>query len=86
MSENEVAPNTRIVKIKVSDEGIGISELDQKNLFTPFFKTKDQASQLLNATSHGLGLSICQQIAKCLCGRITCESEIDIGSTFTLEF
>jgi len=47
------------VEISVIDQGIGISEEDQKNIFKPFFKTKDSQSRVLNATSHGLGLSIC---------------------------
>jgi len=41
---------------------------------------------MLNATSHGLGLSICHQIAKGLGGTLTFESEVGKGSTFTLEF
>lgn len=41
---------------------------------------------MLNATSHGLGLSICHQIAKGLGGSLTFESEVGKGSTFTLEF
>ena len=78
--------DTAVIKIQVIDQGIGISEDDLKNLFTPFFQTKDQTSKLLNSNSHGLGLSICQQIANGLGGSLTCKSELDKGSTFTLEF
>lgn len=37
--EDKSKENICIVEIRVIDFGIGISEDDQKNLFTPFFKT-----------------------------------------------
>ena len=43
-------------------------------------------SKSLNATSHGLGLNICQMIAMGLGGKITVESEKGYGSTFTCRF
>ena len=44
--------------IEVTDKGIGINELDMKNLFSPFFKTSDSISREKNKQSHGLGLYI----------------------------
>jgi signal transduction histidine kinase len=43
----------------VTDNGIGLSEEDQRNLFKPYFKTTDKASKQLNKNSYGLGLNIC---------------------------
>jgi signal transduction histidine kinase len=39
-----LSTNTLLLSVKVSDEGIGISEKDQENLFQMFFKTTDQMS------------------------------------------
>lgn len=66
------------------DHGIGISNSDLKNLFTPFFVTTDKKSKELNHNGHGLGLSISHKIAKKLCGSLTVESMIGEGTTFTL--
>ena len=43
----------------VKDNGIGLSEEDQKSLFKPYFKTTDKTSKQLNKNSYGLGLNIC---------------------------
>ena len=56
--------NKQIVSIEVSDKGIGINEIDLKNLFSPFFKTSDSMSREKNKQSHGLGLSISKMIAE----------------------
>lgn len=72
------------VWIKVTDKGIGISQQDLKNLFTPFFKTTEDQNRVKNKGSHGLGLSICQEIVKGMNGHIEVQSELGVGSTFTI--
>ncbi len=47
------------VMIKVQDFGIGLTEEDMRKLFRPYFKSSNKASQQMNTSSHGLGLSIC---------------------------
>ena len=73
-----------IVCIKVSDKGIGISPQDLKNLFKPYFKTTDDLNKTKNKDSHGLGLSICQTIVKSMNGQLDVESELGVGSTFSI--
>lgn len=75
-----------LVKIMVADYGIGISEEDQKNIFTAYFKTSNEASKAQNPNSNGLGLSICRQIANGLKGEIRVKSEVEVGSQFFFEF
>ncbi len=66
--------------IGVTDQGIGISRLEQAKLFEPF--------QQLNRTgSHqdkgvGLGLLVCRRLVEAHNGRIWVESEPGRGSTF----
>jgi signal transduction histidine kinase len=74
------------VEISVEDQGIGMNELDQKNLFKPYFVTTDKESKSVNWKSHGLGLSICQKIALAFQGNMKVESRLGVGSTFFFTF
>lgn len=67
------------VHIWVSDEGIGISEDDQKKIFQQYFRT-DNAKEMASGT--GLGLSITKSLIELQGGRIWFESEIGKGTTF----
>jgi two-component system nitrogen regulation sensor histidine kinase NtrY len=65
------------VIVSVSDNGTGIPERLQKNLFTPNFTTK--------SSGMGLGLSIVKRYIESANGRVWFESEIDKGSIFHIE-
>jgi len=52
--------------IRVTDYGIGMSEQERNQLFSPYFRTKDQTSKDMNPGGHGLGLSISKEIASIL--------------------
>ena len=41
---SSVALNTIILKIKIKDDGVGMSEEDRQNIFKPFYKTKNPLS------------------------------------------
>ena len=62
------------IKIKVSDQGIGIPEPYIRKIFDPFFTTKQKGS--------GLGLATTYSIIKRHEGHIEVESEVGVGSTF----
>ncbi len=65
------------IAITFSDTGIGISSKDQKNIFNPFFSTKDKGT--------GLGLAIAHNIVKAHQGTIDLESCEGQGATFTVK-
>jgi len=65
------------VAIRFEDTGCGVSEENLKNLFNPFFTTKDQGS--------GLGLSISHRIIREHNGHINVESRVGKGTTFTVK-
>lgn len=67
------------VSLSVQDTGIGMSEEVQKNIFTPFFTTKD-ASQ-----GTGLGLAVIQGIVASHGGKIRVKSELGSGAFFEIE-
>ena len=70
------------VVIQVKDNGIGISEKDQKKIYSAFFRSGDKKIQTLGGA--GLGLTQVQHIAEAHNGRVTVKSKPGSGSTFSL--
>ena len=69
------------VKISVKDNGIGIPDDKQKDLFKKFYQV--DASLTREIGGSGLGLSICKGIVEFHGGKIGVQSTPDIGTTFT---
>ena len=69
--------------ITVQDSGPGITEDDQKRLFTRFEQL--DGSAMKSAEGAGLGLSICLGLAAQMGGRLTVDSEPGMGSMFSLD-
>jgi len=64
------------VKVSVQDYGIGIPREHLSKIFDPYFTTKQQGS--------GLGLATSYSIIKKHGGHIIAESELGVGTTFTI--
>jgi two-component system sensor histidine kinase HydH len=64
------------VEFAFIDKGTGISEESMAKLFTPLFTTKAQGM--------GFGLAICKRVVEAHGGKITVESVVDKGTTFTV--
>ncbi|MFC6704707.1 sensor histidine kinase [Flexivirga alba] len=70
------------VEIRCTDEGIGISEQDQRLLFGEFYRSSNPAAHEIAGT--GLGLSIVKRIVERHRGHIEVSSRLGEGSTFTV--
>ena len=64
--------------IKIADDGCGMSPEDLKPIFDPFYTTKPSGT--------GLGLSIVHRILEAYDSWLNVESEVNKGTTFTLQF
>lgn len=71
-------------KLIISDTGIGISELDLPHIFERFYRVDKARSKDNSGT--GLGLAIVKHICLNYKFKISVESKIDIGTTFTILF
>lgn len=69
-----------LLRIEVSDQGIGISAADQMRLFAAF--TQVDGSSTRKYSGAGLGLILCHRIARLMGGNAGLTSEAGVGSTF----
>jgi len=72
---------TQQVKCTISDTGIGLTESQVTNLFTPFYQANESTTRTFGGT--GLGLSISQRLVKTLGGSIEVNSQPGAGSRFS---
>ena len=70
------------VAVSVTDTGPGITPEDLPNIFERFYRGRAAADYKTPGT--GVGLSISREIAQKLGGRMTVETEVGAGSTFTM--
>ncbi len=71
-----------LVRIDVSDTGIGIPSQDLPRIFERFYRADKARSRKVGGT--GLGLSIVKHVIEGMDGKIKVESQLGRGSTFTI--
>lgn len=72
------------IKVFVIDEGIGIPKDKHELIFERFGQV--DSSYTRQAEGSGIGLSLVKQIVKAMGGNISVDSQMDIGSSFCVEF
>jgi len=66
------------VEVRITDSANGMTEEIKNNIFDPFFTTKEAGM------GTGLGLALCHKIIRQHKGHITVESQLGIGTTFSV--
>lgn len=74
--------NQDTLNLKIIDQGIGIPAEDMASLFQPFFRGKNT----IKYQGTGLGLSIAKEYIEVNDGKITVQTKLKKGTTFTLSF
>ena len=72
------------ISIAIEDEGCGITEEEQQQIFEVFHQVESSADNMQNGT--GLGLALVRSLVKLLGGSVSIKSKYGTGSTFTLHF
>lgn len=70
------------VAIRVTDNGPGIPEPEQKRIFEKFYRAKDPLDRTIEGS--GLGLAMVKHIVQAHGGKVSVESQPGAGATFTL--
>jgi len=69
--------------IRVADTGLGIAPEARAHIFDKFYRADDETAAARGG--HGLGLALAREIVTLHNGRLTVESTVGEGSTFTIE-
>ena len=71
-----------VFKFVMSDTGIGMSPEFLKSVFNPF--ERERSSTISKIQGTGLGMSIVKSLTELMGGNISVESQINVGTTYTL--
>jgi len=75
--------NEQLVRVRVTDTGIGIAAECHEKIFEKFYRVKDAAVEAEEGT--GLGLAIAREVVRLHGGSVWVESEPGTGATFVVE-
>ncbi|MFN8440593.1 MAG: ATP-binding protein [Caldilineaceae bacterium] len=76
-------PEDHHIQLQVHDSGAGIASDDLAHIFDRFYRS-DKSRQRSEQGESGLGLAIARAIVEAHGGTIRAESEVGVGSTFTI--
>jgi signal transduction histidine kinase len=71
----------KFIIFQVIDKGIGISLTEQQKIYEPFYRCQN----VDNIVGSGLGLSVVKKCVECHQGEINLESQVGIGTIFTIK-
>lgn len=71
-----------LLRISVTDTGMGIADVDQTQLFVPFMRV---GAEKTNIEGTGLGLALSRSLVHAMEGTMGLRSTVEVGSTFWLQ-
>lgn len=77
----QISNNHTSVFLEITDQGIGIPDKEQKNMFSRFYRAKNTT----NIEGTGLGLNIVKQYTELMNGKVSLKSKLNEGATFIVE-
>lgn len=81
--KQDLLPDRKVRLVyRVQDNGVGMSEEFQKNMYQTF--VRETSSQINKIQGTGLGLAIVKQLVDLMQGEIICQSVLNKGTTFTV--
>jgi two-component system OmpR family sensor kinase len=80
-----VKQDTDGVRIRIADNGPGLSKSDQERIFERFYRA-DASRVRTDGEGTGLGLSIVDAVMRAHAGEVSVQSEVGKGAVFTLFF
>ena len=80
LEEDDAKAREAVIRISVTDSGIGIEPDQLERIFDPFAQSDSSTTRKFGGT--GLGLSICSSLVKVMGGELRVESRPGEGSTF----
>ena len=80
----ETFMDLNLIKVKISDNGIGMSKKVKNKIFENFYR--ETKGNIHNVKGHGLGLSYVKKIVDLHGGTISVSSDLNKGTSFTLSF
>ena len=70
------------IQVQVIDNGFGIAPKHHDKIFERFYRVKDDNTRFITGT--GLGLPIVKGLVDSMNGKITLDSDVGKGTTFTV--
>lgn len=80
----KISPLTEGWQIEVQDNGLGIHNKHQPFIFDKFYRVP--TGNIHDVKGYGLGLNYVKKLTEMLKGKISLESELGVGTTFTIKF
>ena len=81
---SSMPPADGLITLIVRDNGIGVPDDMIADIFTRFMRAHAHLDDSLGVSGSGLGLAIVAECVEAVGGRISCESQVGIGTTFVL--
>jgi signal transduction histidine kinase len=75
-----IVHHDQLLQVTVADDGIGIGQEDQTQLYVPFFRSEAEAVR--EHAGWGLSLALAKALLQLLEGDLWCESELGAGAAF----